>query len=107
MKDQSRMMNRLIQENIAPFKTAGKNPDAARLYSVSEKIKRAMRDWIIKVGLDEINRITLLRKPKDIYHAMDLINKHVDNISNLERLEDILEEINDNRQGKAWNLILK
>ena len=99
-------MNRLIQENIAPFRPAGK-PDAARLYSVSEKIKRYMKDWIINVGVDEIRRVSLLRKPKDIYHAMDLVNKHVDNISNLKRLEDILEEIYDNRQGKAWNLILK
>lgn len=104
MKDQSRIVNKLLSENIQPLLTSG-TPNAATLYTVSEKIKRKMNNWVDSTRIEDIRKASLLRKPMHSQHAKDMMVRHIDNISNLERLESILETIEEGKHRSAWNLI--
>lgn len=105
MKDYTRLSNKLLQEEIHPTIMGGKS-DAVELYTSSEKIKRELISWVHKIGVDEVRRVSLMRKPKSLSHCEEMIVNHVDNIVNIKKIRTIMECIDDGNMKNAWNLIL-
>lgn len=95
----------MTAENIQPALREGK-ADAATIYALSERIKRDIVRWVKFIGVDEINRRSRFRKPRNTNHAEEMMVNHVDRIKKLPKLEKISELIEEDKMFHAWNEIL-